>query len=412
MARPLKIAFLHPDLGIGGAERLVVDAALELKGRGHQVLIYTACHNPERCPAETLGGGLEIRVRGWFPPPVVRNRLRVPCSLMRMSFMGFAMFCGLDAPDLVFCDLVPHVLPLLRRMSQAPLIFYCHYPDLLMTPRREGFYSWYRVPFDWLEQTGMLSADRVLVNSRFTAEVFEGTFPSLMGRLKPEVVYPGIAVEQFASNLHRNPTSSLGDFAADELLLLSLNRFDPRKNLPLAVEAFAHLRRLLPGETFARLRLIVAGGYDARMPENVSTFNKIQDLSRRLGLNDHVHLLRSLNDRKRLDLLRACHCLIYTSPNEHFGIGVVEAMAAGRPVVAVNRAGPCETVLDGVTGYLVEPTPQDFARALARLIEDPELALRLGRAGQRRAEAEFSRSAFGSRLDAIARDMVAHRRGA
>ncbi|CAG8754915.1 1328_t:CDS:2, partial [Dentiscutata heterogama] len=60
----LKVAFVHPDLGIGGAERLVVDAATGLKSKGHKVVIYTSHHDREHCFEETKDGSLEVRVRG------------------------------------------------------------------------------------------------------------------------------------------------------------------------------------------------------------------------------------------------------------------------------------------------------------------------------------------------------------
>jgi hypothetical protein len=56
VGRPLRIAFLHPDLGIGGAERLVVDAALALQQCGHEVSFYTAHHDKAHCFPETRDG--------------------------------------------------------------------------------------------------------------------------------------------------------------------------------------------------------------------------------------------------------------------------------------------------------------------------------------------------------------------
>jgi len=53
--KSLKIAFVHPDLGIGGAERLVVDAAMALKNSGHEVTMYTSHHDKTHCFKETLG---------------------------------------------------------------------------------------------------------------------------------------------------------------------------------------------------------------------------------------------------------------------------------------------------------------------------------------------------------------------
>ena len=71
------VAVLHPDLGLGGAERLVVDAAAELAARGHEVVVFTGHHDEARCFAETVGGagGFEVRVR--------RASISPPCTTAR-----------------------------------------------------------------------------------------------------------------------------------------------------------------------------------------------------------------------------------------------------------------------------------------------------------------------------------------
>lgn len=55
---------MHPDLGLGGAERLVVDAALALQQEGCDVTVYTAHHEPQRCFTETADGSLKVEVYG------------------------------------------------------------------------------------------------------------------------------------------------------------------------------------------------------------------------------------------------------------------------------------------------------------------------------------------------------------
>lgn len=57
----VRVLFLHPDLGIGGAERLVVDAALALKGKGHSVSFITNHHDPEHCFEETRDGTFQVQ---------------------------------------------------------------------------------------------------------------------------------------------------------------------------------------------------------------------------------------------------------------------------------------------------------------------------------------------------------------
>jgi hypothetical protein len=60
--RGLTVAFVHPDMGIGGAERWVVDAACGLKNRGYKPYIYTWHHNPKHCFQETRDGTLTVKV--------------------------------------------------------------------------------------------------------------------------------------------------------------------------------------------------------------------------------------------------------------------------------------------------------------------------------------------------------------
>ncbi len=80
-----------------------------------------------------------------------------------------------------------------------------------------------------------------------------------------------------------------------------------------------------------------------------------------------VILIRSFTDAERSALLTAAAAVIYTPTNEHFGIVPLEAMAAGRPVLACNSGGPTESVLHGRTGFLAEPEAAAFASAMAQL---------------------------------------------
>lgn len=69
----LRVVFVHPDLGIGGAERAVVDAALALKSRGHSVTFLTAHHDPSHCFQETRDGTLEVSVWCYLPQRMVET---------------------------------------------------------------------------------------------------------------------------------------------------------------------------------------------------------------------------------------------------------------------------------------------------------------------------------------------------
>lgn len=161
------------------------------------------------------------------------------------------------------------------------------------------------------------------------------------------------------------------------------------------------------------------GGYDPRVPENVSYHQHLLALSNTLGLPSttaqnivsalsipssiSVLFLLSVPAQLKSLLLEAARLLIYTPSNEHFGIVPLEAMLAGVPVLAANSGGPLETVIEGETGWLRDV--QDVAawtqvmREVVMVKGDEELAL-MGERGKDRVRREFSASKMASRLDA------------
>jgi alpha-1,3/alpha-1,6-mannosyltransferase len=245
---------------------------------------------------------------------------------------------------------------------------------------------------DRLEEWGLAAAHRVLVNSHFTASVVRQTFPRLAD-VPLDVLHPGVEV-----------MDDIGDPDVTESIFLSVSRFDPLKNLPLAVEALAALRRLLSPEVFASVSLVLAGHYDGRLAEQRATMDDLRARVARHGLDDHVSFALSPSDAERRVVLARSFACVYTPAAEHYGLVPVEAMAAGRPVIAVNAGGPTETVRDGETGLLCAPQPAAFAHAMRTLVLDRDRAHRMGRAGRAHVTRSFSRAAFGTRLDRIVRD--------
>ena len=112
-----------------------------------------------------------------------------------------------------------------------------------------------------------------------------------------------------------------------------------------------------------------------------------------LGLSGRVRLAGERRDVP--ELLAAADVFVLPSASEGLPVSVLEAMAAGLPVIASRVGGVPEQVSDGETGLLVEPgDPSDLTAALDRLIADPSLRRRLGAAGRARAEQAFDLDPF------------------
>jgi alpha-1,3/alpha-1,6-mannosyltransferase len=209
------------------------------------------------------------------------------------------------------------------------------------------------------------------------------------------VVYPGVDLARYAVPVSQAPAEE------GEIVLLSLNRLKPEKNHALAIRALSLVRELVPARVFASIRLVVAGGFNAALIEDRQTLQQLRELSHELDLAPQITFRPSFPESERLRFLACCRCLVYTPADEHFGFGPIEAMAAGRAVVAAASGGPLETVRHEETGLLCPPAPEAFAAALARLILNPADAARMGLAGRRHVEERFSLAAFGARLGAV-----------
>jgi alpha-1,3/alpha-1,6-mannosyltransferase len=144
----------------------------------------------------------------------------------------------------------------------------------LCTDRRSLLKRLYRLPLDLLEEvtTGIAlsspshlrrnqshdvrcylvsgQADKVLVNSKFTASVYDQTFTRIASRVRPDVLYPAINFSSY--------TASQAQQKDREPLFVSLNRYERKKNIGLAIHAFALLRERMPS-VFPSLRLVIAG---------------------------------------------------------------------------------------------------------------------------------------------------------
>jgi alpha-1,3/alpha-1,6-mannosyltransferase len=81
-------------------------------------------------------------------------------------------------------------------------------------------------------------------------------------------------------------------------------------------------------------------------------------LEKSLNVDREILFLPSVSDATKHALLKETIALLYTPVNEHFGITPLESMVAGRPVIACDSGGPCETIVHGVTGLLVSGSPE------------------------------------------------------
>jgi glycosyltransferase involved in cell wall biosynthesis len=267
----------------------------------------------------------------------------------------------------------------LARSLDRPLVFtyhtlydrYAHYVPLPRAPVARAALAW--------STRFANGADLVIAPSEALAERIQG-----QGVRRPvEVVPTGIDLERFRPGDRTSARTALG-LPARAPLLVYVGRLDREKNLGLLLEALAGIRSRLPE---ARLLLVGRGTQETRLRAQAA----------RLGVLDHVQFVGGVAPDDVVPFYQAADLFVFASTTETQGLAVLEAMAVGRPVVAVRASGIEEAVLDGVTGLLTAEDPSALAAAVVEVLEDTGLAAKLA-SGGREAAQRFAAPALAARL--------------
>lgn len=395
----LRVAFVHPDLGIGGAERLIVDLAYGLHLKGHDIHVFTSHYDPTHCFDETKS--LSISTFGDFLPRGIFGLGYLFFAFLRGIYLSIRLIFLSKNFDIIVVDQLSLTIPLLR-FKKSKIVFYCHFPDQLLAKRGGFLKQLYRKVFDALEEYTIRMSDQVLVNSEFTLETFRNTFKTIKNN--PDILYPAIKVENYNQSLFKENEKTYNSFFGNSFkYFLSINRFEIKKGIDLGLRSYMKFKKAERIDN--SYKLIISGGYDIRVQENTDYLISLQNMCKEFKLKyitianekdfktnsvssdiDVIFIL-NFNTSLRNYLLYNSIALLYTPINEHFGIVPIEAMYCKLPVIATNTGGPKESVINNVTGYLIEPNENDFSNAMLNIIDKKEL---FGSSGKLRVEQKFT----------------------
>jgi len=330
-----------------------------------RVLLLTYEYPPKR-------GGISTYLRSLFadPPEGISVDVRVipPREHWLISLARF--FVTARRPDLI---VVSHVIPLgyvawaLSRASRTRFLVICHGTDVLTARRTKRKRSYMRFVLG--------RAHVVIANSAFTA-----TLLNEEGIAVARVIPP--CVDSIAHGSRRVPAPPI---------ILSVGRLVPRKGFDTAIAALPQVRAAVPDARY----VVVGNGPDRE---------RLLGLADSYGVGDAVEIRSDVDETGRQALLTEAAVLAHPARQvcedvEGFGLAVIEASAAGLPVVVGRSGGAPETVRDGETGALIPPDdPPALARAIIALLQDPARAHAMGEAGMTFVRREFSCHAVRARF--------------
>jgi glycosyltransferase involved in cell wall biosynthesis len=382
----MKVAVYHPWVYLkGGAERTL----LELMRRSrHEWVLLTNHFEPE----STFPDFSEVSVIELARVSVRRNVWTVGHAGLRLLTQSLPLA---DASALLISsEGLGNLVPL--RPRGVPVFSFCHTPlKIAYDPFTRGRYLTHQRPnpltraaiasYVQIDRLGWRQYHRVFCNSREVASRVISA--GLASPDRVEVIHPGVDLNCFDA---RGP---------HEPFLLLAGRIARTKNIELGIDAFIKLKQVQP--SFAHVRLVIAGMVD----EKSRPYH--QFLVERARSRPDVEFVVNPSDSVLMDLYRRCYASLMTSLNEDWGIVVLEAMASGKAVLAVERGGPTESVVHGMTGLLLPATSDAFSDAMAWLLADPVRAAEMGQAGRKHA-ALFPWDGFIQRIDDYVEALVAH----
>lgn len=216
----------------------------------------------------------------------------------------------------------------------------------------------------WADKISIEDSSVILANGEYMKGVLEKTY-GIKAVSCPAGAYPVKKLKTRNSKL--KGTLSAGSKKVTKPYLLITNRHFAQKRFEYAISAMATILKDFPD-----ISLVITGA-------ETEYTDQIRSLVKRLSLNEKVKFLGLVTEKELEKLYQSALVYLYTAPEEDFGMGVVEAMAKGAPVVAWNNAGPSGIIKNGETGLLAKPfIASDFADKVSSLIKNKTRAKKIG----------------------------------
>jgi glycosyltransferase involved in cell wall biosynthesis len=340
--RKIKVLQLVEDMRLGGLERFIAMLAEGLDKEKYDVEVWCIAEGGSVAD-ELKKAGVQVRVLG------------IPTYHSPSAILKLTREVKKAAPDIIhthgyFASTIGRIA---AKLAGAPVVItHLHTTFSLRRFRNVA-----------IDRFLNLFTDKIICISKEVRDTFINAGYRIEG--KAVVIYTGVDSRKYALSDHDGTHNVLSIVAS----------LFPHKGHAYLLEAVSMLAKDFPD-----LTLQVIGEGCLR--------NELEETCKALGLSSRVRFLGKRNDIP--ELLSRSSLFVLPSLREGLGVAIIEAMASGLPVVASDVGGIKEVVADGLSGLLCPPGDAEaLARAIRRLLSDPQMMERMGRRGREICEERF-----------------------
>ena len=389
--KPTTVAFFHPYCNAGGGGERVLWTAIRALQNEHSHLKFVVYTGDQDVSGEDILMRAKERFNITLPRSVkfvfLKRRQWVEASpypfftLLGQSigsiFLGWEALVKFN-PD-IFIDTMGYAftLPLFKYVGKCNVGCYVHYPtistDMLskVSDRRatynnasfitrsrilSGMKLIYYKLFAYIYGLAGSCANFVMVNSSWTF----GHIKTLWKKDNVVIVYPPCDTEAFL-NIQRKDSNGIKS-------IVSIGQFRPEKDHALQIKSFAQFLHEIPSSNQKDYKLILIGS--CRNQDDADRVDSLRELADQLHIKQHVEFALNVSFDELKNHLAKATIGLHTMWNEHFGIGVVECMAAGVVALAHNSGGPRMDIVTEwnsvQTGFLAD-TEDTYAQAMKKI---------------------------------------------
>ena len=357
---------------VGGIAYHVTELACALERKGHEVHVFTRMGRWDHPHYEKIHGVHYHRCPFGTHPDFVEE-INNMCRAFVEAVFATEDFIG--PFDIVHAHdwLTAHALAWIKEGRNRRSIFTIHSTEY----GRCGNNIWggNSERIRHLEWLGTYCADHVIAVSKTLRDEVRWLYS--VPHDKIDVVYNGINYHHYDGWLEPAHVKSQYGIGAMDPTILFTGRMVYQKGPDLLLEAVPHVLNYYPNA-----KCVYVGDGNMRW--------ELEDRARQMGISHATRFLGHLNGWRLTDLFQACDCVCVPSRNEPFGIVILEAWAAGKPVVASSNGGPSEIIWHDVNGLKIFANPDSIAWGLGTLFADFDYARWMGRNGRVAVETVFS----------------------